>query len=112
MDARTFEYLQRLKRDGEIKGDKLSDVPIQVGLPGGKDFPLKGALDSIDRTPDAKTKRVRFEAVVQNDKGALTPALLAGGEEQKRVRVRLTLGPPRKVLLVPERDVPLGGRMF
>jgi multidrug efflux pump subunit AcrA (membrane-fusion protein) len=105
VDPKTFDYLQALKRDGKIKADSLSDVPVRVGLPGKKDFPHLGALDVIDNQMDAKTKRSRFEAIVPNAGGALTPALTARKAEDRMVRVRLTLGPARDLLLVPERAV-------
>jgi multidrug efflux pump subunit AcrA (membrane-fusion protein) len=105
MDVQTVEHLRELRREGKIQAEKLSDVPVYVGLAEEKGFPLLGSLESVEDQPDPKSKHVLVHAALPNPKDTLTPLLLSEDAKKKKVRLRLKLGPPRKTLLLPATAV-------
>jgi multidrug efflux system membrane fusion protein len=97
VDERTFLSLLRAIRDGKIKAAKAGEVPVAVGLANEDGFPHEGRLDFVDNRVDPQTGAVTVRAVVRDPDQLLRPGLFA--------RVRLTVGAPRKVLLVPEEAI-------
>jgi multidrug efflux system membrane fusion protein len=97
VDERTFLSLRRAIRDGTIKAAKGAEVPVAVGLANEDGFPHEGKLDFVDNRVDPQTGALTVRAVVPDPEHLLRPGLFA--------RVRLTVGAPRKVLLVPEEAI-------
>ena len=94
VDERVLLRMQRSMREGKLKTEKL---PAAVGLVDENGFPHRGVVDFMDNCVDPKTASLRLRAVLPNKEKLLTPGLFA--------RVRLLLGDPHKVLLVPEQAV-------
>ncbi|HZM00137.1 MAG TPA: efflux RND transporter periplasmic adaptor subunit [Planctomycetota bacterium] len=69
-------------------------LPFTFGLDTDEGFPRQGVLDFAENVVDAGTGTLRLRGTVSNPDGFL----LAGA----RVKVRLTLSLPMKVLLVPD----------
>lgn len=94
MDERTYLRCRRFLRDDKGGGTKL---PVFLGLTAEKGFPHKGSLDLIANRFDERTGTIRLRSVFANAEGRFVPGMFA--------RVRLPLGKPRKVLVVPELAV-------
>ncbi|MCE5267413.1 MAG: efflux RND transporter periplasmic adaptor subunit [Planctomycetaceae bacterium] len=101
----TFLRLQKLVRNGVIKTRRVNEVPVVMGLADdtARAFPLHGTLDFVNNTVDPQTGTILVRGSFANPYKyperlpLLTPGLF--------VRVRLRVGPPRKVLLVTERAI-------
>jgi RND family efflux transporter MFP subunit len=94
VDERTLLRMRRAL--GERKQDNVK-IPIRLQLADEKDFPHKGVVDFVDNQVDANTGAIRMRGVFANPKRLFLPGMF--------VRVRVALGPPRKVLEVPEGAV-------
>jgi RND family efflux transporter MFP subunit len=94
VDEKTLVRLQRLSRERKDKGEK---VAVGLGLAGEAGYPRQAIIDFSDNRVDAETATVQVRAVLPNPKGEVYPGQF--------VRVRLTLGPARKALLVPDAGV-------
>jgi RND family efflux transporter MFP subunit len=94
----TSLYFRRLRSEPyEGKGE------VVVGLADGTDYPHRGNLDSIEVGIDPATGAARWSASIPNPDGLLLPGM--------SVRVRLAMGAPHKVILVPEQaTLEVGGR--
>jgi RND family efflux transporter MFP subunit len=104
IDEPTLELMHKLCRAaGQQK--TLADVPVHIALPGETEFAYTGTLTFVDTHLDAKTRRVRCRATVDNAKPALLDAAFATNGKGERVHVKLTLGESAKVLLVPIQSV-------
>jgi len=90
VDEKTVLRLRRDRKDG-------TGLPVGLGLADEKDFPRRGTVDFADLRVDPQTGTLRMRAVFANADGTLLPGLF--------VRVRMTVGEPRKALLVPEEAV-------
>lgn len=101
VDAQSWLHLQTIVRESKGKIASMTGLPVVLALPGDKDFTHKGVVDAIDNQLEVKTQRLRFRAVFPNKDGKLTAAALAADDKKTTARVRLSLGQPRKVLLVP-----------
>jgi RND family efflux transporter MFP subunit len=88
LDERTILRLIRLNRDGK-------DTKIAVGLAFTDEdgYPHKATLDFMDNKLNAETGTIRCRAQMDNPKGDVLPGMFA--------KVRIALGEPHKVLLVP-----------
>src|SRR5262249_8542736 len=113
MDERSYLRLQSLAREGKADAPDPRRVPVVLGLPGEKGFPHKGIVDAVDNRVDPKTGVIRFRAAFDNAAGKLTDEALAAATKKPAARVRVTVGRPRKALLVPPHAVaadPADGR--
>jgi RND family efflux transporter MFP subunit len=89
IDERTVLRLRRLQREAK----KAEQLPVAIGLAGEEGYPHRGEVDFADNRLDPDTGTLRMRAVLANKDGLLDAGMLA--------RVRLALGLPYKVLLVP-----------
>jgi RND family efflux transporter MFP subunit len=94
VDERT--YLQALTALREGKGETRKP-PVAIGLASEEDFPHRGVMDNVDSSFNNETGTIRMRAVLPNPERRLVPGMV--------VRVRLTLGAPRKALLVVDRAI-------
>jgi RND family efflux transporter MFP subunit len=94
MDERSFLTYQRLLREKQVKGAGSS---LRMGLAGEKGSPHEGTLDSFEDRFSPQTGTVRVRGIFPNPGQLLLPGM--------RARVRMTLGPPRAVLEVPEEAI-------
>ncbi len=92
IDERTLLDVMRSSRD-----QKDAKAKVGVGFSNEKNYPHQATLDFIDHAIDAKTGTIRIRAVLENPNRELFPGLFA--------RVRLPLGKPHKVLLIPDASV-------
>jgi multidrug efflux system membrane fusion protein len=95
VDEETYLNVRQAIRDGKIKADKMTELPVAVGLANEKGFPHKGKVNFVDNHLDPQTGTIRVRVTLPNGDGRLVPGLF--------VRVRLTTSEPYKALLVPER---------
>ncbi len=102
MDEPTLQSLQKLIRDGKLKGPMDGEVPLFMGLTTDEGHPYRGKLDFIENQVDANTGTIRVRGVFANPKSERGPRALAPGFF---ARVRLPLGEPRKSVLVSERAI-------
>jgi RND family efflux transporter MFP subunit len=102
VDERTLLRLRRSMTEGKFKADKLT---VGIGLADEERFPHRGVLDFADNRVDPETGTIRLRAVLPNKNRLVVPGMF--------VRVRLPLGEPHKVLLVPAQAVTTeGGARF
>jgi RND family efflux transporter MFP subunit len=95
MDENSFLDYQRLLRDKQVKG---AGSPLRMQLAGEKNgFPHEGTLESFDDSVNPKTGAVPVRGSFPNPGRLLLPGMF--------VRVRMTFGPPRAVLEVPETAI-------
>ncbi len=98
VDDLTFQQIGPLVhavREGKSKPDTLP--PVQLGLPGEKEYPHQGVIDFVDNQVDPTTGTVRMRGVFQNPSGALTPGLFA--------RILVPMGRAHDALLITDRAV-------
>lgn len=92
VDERSFMLYQRLRQK-----DKASDSRLGVGLRTDDGFPHQGTLVGFNDQVDPSTGTVQAHGSMPNPDRLLLPGMF--------VRVRMALGPPQKVLEVPEEAV-------
>lgn len=102
MDEPTLQKLQKLVRDGKLKGPMEGEIPLLMGLTTDDGHPYRGKLDFIENKVDPNTGTIRVRAVFSNPKSEKGPRPLAPGFF---ARVRLPLGEPHKAVLVSERAI-------
>jgi multidrug efflux system membrane fusion protein len=93
LDERTVLQLRQAIVSGKIK----DEVPVAIGLANQEGFPLPAKIDFVNHSVDPNTGTLRGRAVLPNAEGLLLPGMF--------VRVRMTVGPPRAVLEVPEAAI-------
>jgi RND family efflux transporter MFP subunit len=93
IDERTALRLRKAQQEGK-RAEKL---PVWVGLAHEKGFPHRAVVDFMDNHVDSQTGTLRLRAVLPNKDGLFLPGMSA--------RVRLAMGKPRPVLLVPAEAV-------
>src|SRR5258707_1892240 len=76
---------------------KAAKVPVAIGLAAEEGFSHRGELDFADHRVDAETGTLRMRAVLPNKNRLLLPGMF--------VRVRLPVGKPYEVLLIPAQAV-------
>jgi multidrug efflux pump subunit AcrA (membrane-fusion protein) len=128
IDEGTMLRLQKLVRDGKVKGGELVGFPVRLSL-GGHPVtsagtlgllasplgqgpvlaasalrPHVGKIEFIDSRVGPKDRLVHVRAAFANAGGALTAEALAP-KKLWPVHVRLTIGEPRRVLLVAGASV-------
>jgi RNA polymerase sigma factor (sigma-70 family) len=94
MDERSYLRYQRLLSAGQVKG---SGDPLAMGLSDENSFPRAGTLDHFENEFNPVKGTIGVYGVLPNADGLLLPGMF--------VRVRMTFGPPRPVLEVPEEAV-------
>jgi RND family efflux transporter MFP subunit len=94
MDERTFLRWRRL---GLGRQGKAGRAEVSVGLADERGLPRRATLEAFDNRVDPSTGTIRVRAALPNADGLLVPGLFA--------RVRLEVGGPRHVLLVPKSAV-------
>jgi RND family efflux transporter MFP subunit len=94
MDQQIFLQCQRLLRDKQVKGPGSS---LHMGLAGENGFPHEGTLDGFDGHANAQSGTVRARGIFPNPGGLMLPGMFA--------RVRMTFGPPRAVLEIPDEAI-------
>ncbi len=99
-----LESLRKLAREGKVPGGSTEGVPVAFGLSKETGFPHEGHLAFVGTRLDPETHRAHCRASFPDGDGALAEAAVAGGKAAQ-VRVRLSVGGPSKVWLVPARAV-------
>jgi multidrug efflux system membrane fusion protein len=94
VDERSFLAYQRLLRDKQVQG---AGSPLRMGLAGEDGFPREGTLESFEGHVNPQTGAVGVRGSFPNPGQLLLPGMFA--------RVRMTLGPRRAVLEVPEEAI-------
>ena len=101
----TLLHIQKMKREGFIKSNKLSEVTVRMGLADDvkREFPLEGTMDFANNTVDPQTGTILVRGVFSNPYQIpkRSPLLMPG----LFVRVRLNMGLPHQTLLVTERAI-------
>jgi RND family efflux transporter MFP subunit len=97
LDERTVLELRQGIASGKIKAAKLDELSVAIGLANQEGFPLPAKIDFVNNRVDPNAGTLRVRAVLPNAEGLLLPGMF--------VRVRMTVGPPRAVLEVPEEAI-------
>jgi RND family efflux transporter MFP subunit len=98
VDQPTVLKLDRLRREGKLKGGAGSATSVGVGLEGEDGFPRSGKITSVNAPFDPATVKARWRAVLPNPDRLLLPGMAA--------QVRLATSTPYKALLVPYTSPP------
>jgi membrane fusion protein, multidrug efflux system len=97
VDEGTSLRFNRLRSERrESKGKAWVGLPVDVSLADETDFPRHGKVDSIEVQLEG-FGMARWSALIPNPDGLLLPGM--------SVQVRLAMGEPHKVTLVPEEAV-------
>jgi RND family efflux transporter MFP subunit len=91
MDERSFLDYQRLLREKQVKGAGSS---LRLGLAGESGFPHEGTLEGFEDRVSPQSGTVRVRGSLPNPGRLLLPGMFT--------RVRMTFGPPRAVLEIPD----------
>lgn len=102
MDEPTLQTLQKLVRDGKLKGPMEGEIPLLMGLATDDGHPYRGKLDFIENKVDPNTGTIRVRGVFANPTPKRGPRPLAPGFF---ARVRLPLSEPHKAVLISERAI-------
>lgn len=102
VDERTVIKLRRLINEGKFKSYRQGVLAMQVGLADEEGFSLKGEVDWVDNVLDSGTGTLKFRCVIwqPRDKSDRPMVLVSPG---MFVRVRMPVGAPRSVTMVPEK---------
>jgi RND family efflux transporter MFP subunit len=106
LDERTYLRIARLWRDGKLKLENETQLPVQMGVADETGFSRQGKVDLVDHQVKPATGTIGWRAVFANPDGLLLPGMSA--------RVRLTTSAPYKALLIVEKAVgslPRGGKI-
>jgi RND family efflux transporter MFP subunit len=103
VDERTNLKIKRLISSGKVKSARETNVPVMLGLSdedaeGATDaarFPHVGRVDFVDNREEATTGTLRLRGVFANPRRLLSPGMF--------VRIRVPIGDPHQVILIPER---------
>ena len=85
------------RQRGEEPRPKPGTVPVRLGLQNEEGYPHEGTLDFIDTSFSGSSGAVLLRATVQNTNQAVLTGLF--------VRVRVPLGEPRPMLVVPNSAI-------
>ncbi|MBL8817495.1 MAG: efflux RND transporter periplasmic adaptor subunit [Planctomyces sp.] len=100
IDENTVQRLQQMIRDGRLTTGSEEGNPVEIGLAiHGDTYPLSGILQFVNNTLNPQTGTILLKAIFSNPKPDNGPRMLTPG---MFVRVRLPLGKPREVMMVPE----------
>jgi RND family efflux transporter MFP subunit len=100
VDENTLLRLQQATRDGRIKAKDGEAIPVEMGLQiHGSAYPFNGVVNFINNKVDTKTGTIKIKARFPNPKPEVGARVLVPG---LYTRVRVPIGKPRTVLVVPE----------
>lgn len=92
MDEQNFlNHIQR------VPADRITSIPIEIGLANQNDTPYKGYVQAIDNQLNVGSGTIRVRAVYQNEKGELVPGLYA--------RVRMGSADSTPTILINEKAI-------
>jgi RND family efflux transporter MFP subunit len=95
VDEQTVLRVRQSARESNARSPDETAWPVSLGLVTEEGFPHQGTINFVDNQVNAKTGTLRVRGVFPNKDEALTPGLFA--------RVRVSLGPPHRALLVSDR---------
>jgi RND family efflux transporter MFP subunit len=88
---------EMMQKAGMAPKSNVGKAPVFVGLNNETDYPHQGVLDFADNEISSSTGTIALRAVFENSDKALFPGLFA--------RVRIPLGPPRQMLVIPNSSI-------
>ncbi len=94
VDDRTQMELNKLVAEHEIEPLQSGGTKVDIGLPNRNDFSRKGTIIFRDNQSNPGTGTIQFRAKMANADKLLDPGLF--------VRVRFSIGKPKRSVLVPE----------
>lgn len=94
VDERTVLRLQRLVGAGKAASARDTEIPIEVALADEERASLQARFNFLDNEVDPTTGTLLGRAEISNPDHMLSPGLF--------VRLRVPIGEPREVLLIPE----------
>ncbi len=86
-----------VRRPGKDTPSEMGEAPVWVGLLNEEGYPHRGSLDFIDIDFNTDSGTIQMRAVLTNKERVFLPGLFA--------RVRIPLGKPKPMLVVPNRAV-------
>lgn len=103
VDERTVMRVRKLIQKGEVTSSRQEPRRVQLALADDDDFTLSGVITFADNQIDAGTGTLRVRATITNTKIDRAPwYMISPGQF---VRIRMPIGPPRDVILVPEKAI-------
>ena len=75
----------------------VGKAPVEVGLSNEKGYPHEGVLDFVDNEISSSTGTIAMRAIFKNEDKTLFPGVFA--------RVRIPLGDPRPMLVIPNSAI-------
>lgn len=97
MDELTLLRLKKMVREKTLKSLDEAEPLLELGLADEEGYPHQGVIDFAENRLSAGTGTIRVRGRFPNPNRTLIPGLFA--------RVRLPLGSPHPVLMVPERAI-------
>jgi RND family efflux transporter MFP subunit len=94
VDERTMLRLRRLIREGMVASSKQMEVNVLLALSDEDEFTHVGTINFVENRLDPTTGTLRVRGIFPNSKRLLSPGLF--------VRVRLPIGSPHTVRIIPE----------
>jgi RND family efflux transporter MFP subunit len=98
LDESTLLRLRTLIRDGTIQSHDGKAVSVAIGMADEDDYPSRGTVDFSENRTDPNTGTLRLRGTIENP----LPYMLNPG---MFVNVRLPVGEPHDVLLIPEQSI-------
>ncbi len=95
VDELTVQRAGRWTGEGKPKSPDPTAWAVSLGLASEEGFPHKGTINFVDNQVNAKTGTLSARGVFPNKDEALSPGFFA--------RVRISISPPHRALLVTER---------
>jgi RND family efflux transporter MFP subunit len=86
-----------LRQSGFKVGAAVGKAPVEVGLQNEQGYPHVGVLDFTDNSLSTSTGTIALRGIFKNEDTTLFPGLFA--------RVRIPLGDPRPMLVIPNAAV-------
>jgi RND family efflux transporter MFP subunit len=86
-----------MRERGMQPGSNVGEAPVWIGLQNEEGYPHQGTLDFINSGVSASSGTLQLRAVLTNEDKVLFPGLFA--------RVRVPLGKPQPMLVVPNRAI-------
>jgi membrane fusion protein (multidrug efflux system) len=74
-----------------------ADVPVDLGIPTQRGYPIRGKIDYADPSIDGTTGTLGIRGLFPNSDGMLLPGMF--------VRMRIPVGEKENAILVPERAI-------
>jgi RND family efflux transporter MFP subunit len=93
-DQNTVNRYQRLVKEGKVKAERSTEMPVKMGLGMDKGFPIQGTIDFVSNQLDPNTGSIRVRAVFPNTEGSLVAGLFT--------RIQVPMSALREALLVSD----------